>query len=509
MATLELLKSYFTPRKKGSPTLTQLENKLQSRGIRGGKPRVWFWAIAGIVAVTGLTLIFRRGLPAMEEYFPKAMADLPPEAQFLVTAGLITLVACAVGSTAFRLARNAAERRRVDVFLQEAQANRKMMVYVYGSGAKGFCNAMDRLGRGVVFKNLMVFAQPPLDTVKKGYLRIRGCITACMPVQSAKGTFMAANAARASEARICDEGHAVFLDAIGAQDTSVEWSMVHIGAGHTSVSCHTAWEEKRTSMNHGALPGRFVVVVRDKVEVEITEEQEDEASSDGSTVKEDPADHLKASDVSRMSLVRVTSNSKVGSGVVMDRTGLILTAAHVLDDAMTAQVRIGDHNDMPADVVYADEATDVAFLKVAPSESLIPMVRGRSDELEVGDQLVAYGYPADSEYEGMPVAALGSVVNIVPDGSHTVIQCDAMVTNGCSGGPLATLDGRLVGMITSTVTGEGQSSLVTCAISVEGILDVQSTWKAGEAVLMSGKPDFNNSSTDQSNNQKEDQSTNA
>ena len=328
-ATFELMKSYFTPRKKGSPTLAQLENKLQSRGIRGGKPKIWVWALTGILAVTILSLVFRRGIPAIEEYFPKAMADLPPEAQFLVTAGLIVFVACAVGSTVFRLVRNAAERRRVDVFLQEAQSNRKMMVYVYGSGPKGFCNAMDRLGRGAMFKNLMVFAQPPLDTVKKGYLKIRGCITACMPVQSAKGTFMAANAARAAEARICDEGHAVFLEAIGAEDTTVEWSLVHIGPGHTSVSCHTAWEEKRTSMNHGALPGRFVIVVRDKVEGLISDDMDDGESSE---VTQDHSSHLSTSDVSHMSLARVSSGGKVGSGVVLDREGLILTAAHVLDD---------------------------------------------------------------------------------------------------------------------------------------------------------------------------------
>lgn len=474
MATLELLKSYFTPRKKGFPTLAQLENKLQSRGIRGGKPRIWIWAISGIVAVTVLSLVFRRGIPAIEEHFPKVMADLPPEAQFFVTAGLIAFVACAVGSTVFRLVRNAAERRRVEVFLQEAQPNRKMMIYVYGSGAKGFCNAMDRLGRGVMFRNLMVFAQPPLDAVKKGYLKIRGCITACMPVQSAKGTFMAANAARAAEARISDEGHAIFLDAIGAQDTTVEWSLVHIGPGHTSVSCHTAWEEKRTSMNHGALPGRFVIVVRDKVEGAVSDELDDEPSPTDSDVLETHFDRLSTSDVSSMSLAKVSSGGKVGSGVVMDREGLVLTAAHVLDDPNTAHVQVGGHSEMLASVLHRDTENDVAFLQVSPSESLIPMVMGKSDKLEIGDQLVAYGYPADPEYEGMPVAALGSVVSLVPDRSNTVIQSDAMVTSGCSGGPIATLDGRFVGMISATVPDEGKIGLLTCALSAEDIFDIQS-----------------------------------
>jgi S1-C subfamily serine protease len=436
------------------------------------------------------------------------MADLPPEAQFLVTAGLIALVACAVGSTVFRLIRNAAERRRVDVFLQEARSNRKMIVYVYGSGAKGFCNAMDRLGRGVMFRNLMVFAQPPLDSVKKGYLKIRGCITACMPVQSAKGTFMAANAARAAEARICDEGHSVFLDAIGAQDTTVEWSLVHIGTGHTSVSCHTAWEEKRTSMNHGALPGRFVIVVRDKVERAVSDELDDEESSEAFYVAEDRSNYPSTSDVSRMSLARVSSGGKVGSGVVLDREGLILTAAHVLDDPKTAHVWVGDHSEMPAVVLYTDTAADVAFLQVTPSESLMPMVIGKSDKLKIGDQLVAYGYPADSEYEGMPVAALGSVVNIVTGGSNTVIQSDAMVTSGCSGGPLATLDGRFVGMINSTTPDEEQSKLLTCAISAEDIWDVQNSWRPSETASEARRPHLGDKPVHQSNNIKEDQLTN-
>ncbi|MCL0054045.1 serine protease, partial [Dehalococcoidia bacterium] len=452
------------------------------------------------LAVTMLSLIFRRGIPAVEEYFPKAMADLPPEAQFLVTAGLIVFVACVVGSTVFRLIRNAAERRRVDVFLQQAQSDRKMMVYVYGSGAKGFCNAMDRLGRGVMFRNLMIFAQPPLDTVKKGYLKIRGCITACMPVQSAKGTFMAANAARAAEARICDEGHAVFLEAIGAEDTTVEWSLVHIGPGHTSVSCHTAWEEKRTSMNHGALPGRFVIVVRDKVEGVASDEPDDDESSDTPNPTQDHSKHISTSDVSRMSLARVSSGGKVGSGVVLDREGLILTAAHVLGDPKSAHVQVGDHSEMLAAVLYMDTTADVAFLQVTPSESLIPMVIGRSDNLEIGDRLVAYGYPADSEYEGMPVAALGSVVNVVPDRSNTVIQSDAMVTSGCSGGPIATLDGRLVGMINATTPDEDRSKLLTCAISVEDILDVQSSWRPSEAASQARNADLDNKPIHESKN---------
>ena len=71
----------------------------------------------------------------------------------------------------------------------------------------------------------------------------------------------------------------------------------------------------------------------------------------------------------------------------------------------------------------------------------------------------------------MPVAALGSVVDIMPDGACTVIKSDAMVTAGCSGGPLFTLDGRFVGMVTSTTPGQDISKLVTCAVSSKDVLN--------------------------------------
>ena len=153
---------------------------------------------------------------------------------------------------------------------------------------------------------------------------------------------------------------------------------------------------------------------------------------------------------------------------------------------------VGGHTEIPAAVLHTDTTADVAFLQVTPSESLIPMVIGSSDDLELGDQLVAYGYPADSEYEGMPVAALGAVVNVVADRSNTVIQSDAMVTSGCSGGPVATLDGRLVGMINATAPNEDQSKFLTCAISVEDILDVKSSWRPSEATSQTRNPELDN-----------------
>ena len=151
-------------------------------------------------------------------------------------------------------------------------------------------DAIERLSQGALFKYLYVFAQPPLDAVKRGFLRIKGSITACIPVQSAKGTYMAAAAARSTEAQLSDEGHDAFLGAIGAEETSVEWSMIHVGEGHTSISCHTAWEEKRTTMNHSALPGRFVVVVQDARDVVLHPEEagsRDEAIIDA----DDSPDH--------------------------------------------------------------------------------------------------------------------------------------------------------------------------------------------------------------------------
>jgi len=499
MGTLDLLKVYFTPRKKGTLGLGQLENMLRSQYTRRHQSRTLLWSAMAIFALALGYFVFQRGMPMAQEHLPRALEGLPIEAQILASGGLIMALAGGVCHTVFRLFRRSAERRRVEVDLQNSNTSRKMMVYVYGSGAKGFCDAIERLGRSASFKNLVIFAQPPLDIVKKGYLRIKGAITACMPVQSAKGTYMAAAAARATEARYCDAGHAAFLESVGAEGTTVEWSMMHLGEGHTSISCHTAWEEKRTTMNHGALPGRFFVVIRDSdgLDALVKDEPDCEETVDIYDGQDDTKD---VSNMAPRALVRVSGGGKVGSGVVIGRDGMILTAAHVVNDLPTVDVRIGEKDYMAADVIYRNQDADVAFIKVHQSESLIPIVYGNSDALESGDQVVAYGYPADSGYEGMPVAALGSIVDSSAEGPYTVIHTDAMVGPGCSGGPLTTLDGRFVGMVTSRSPGRGTNGEVTSALSSEDVKDVLDVYYSTKSIPVAGPANGQVPGTDTSEN---------
>jgi len=347
---------------------------------------------------------------------------------------------------------------------------------VYGSGAKGFCDAVKRHSGGTLFKELLIFAHPPLSAVKNGYVRVMGAITACAPVGYAKGSHMAAVTARATEGRICDEGHAVFLKAIGAQETSVEWSVIHIGEGHTSISCHTEWEERRTTMNDGALPGRFVVAVRDASEpvMPIEDGAEDDSVVDIDGLLDDSA--AAPGDVP--GLVRVSNGGKVGSGMVMNAGRLILTAAHVVDGADKVRVKFGDGADVEADVIYQDEDPDVAFLSILDMEGIITASPGHCESLEPGDRVIAYGYPADPRYRDVPVATSGVVLDILADGPYTIVQTDAAVRPGCSGGPLLTPDGNFVGMITSRCPKQGTSAQVTCALSSEDIFDVMAEYES-------------------------------
>jgi S1-C subfamily serine protease len=147
----------------------------------------------------------------------------------------------------------------------------------------------------------------------------------------------------------------------------------------------------------------------------------------------------------------------LGSGFVWDKAGHIVTNYHVVQGAKTIQVSFSNHDSMQARLVGADPSTDVAVLKVdAHARALTPLTLGESDSVRVGDAVVAIGNPfgLDRSVTAGIVSALQREVqapNSYP--IDHVIQTDAAINHGNSGGPLLNANGEVIGVNSQIQTG--------------------------------------------------------
>jgi S1-C subfamily serine protease len=154
-----------------------------------------------------------------------------------------------------------------------------------------------------------------------------------------------------------------------------------------------------------------------------------------------------------------------GSGFVVDKDGTILTNAHVVDGADSVTVSFEDGGkEIPAEVKGVDTSSDLAALKIDPSdvENLEVLPLGDSSKAEVGDPVVAIGNPFGYSRTVTTGIVSGLQREIVaPDGFQisNVIQTDASINPGNSGGPLLDADGRVIGINSQIATGGGQGSV--------------------------------------------------
>ena len=150
----------------------------------------------------------------------------------------------------------------------------------------------------------------------------------------------------------------------------------------------------------------------------------------------------------------------LGSGVIVSADGYILTNNHVIDQVDTITVQLINEKVLPAKVVGSDPRTDVAVLKV-DAENLPYMRFGDSDELQVGEMVLAIGSPlgaalAHTVTQGIVSAKGRSDLNILGgQGFENFIQTDAAINRGNSGGPLVNMRGELVGINTAIASQSG------------------------------------------------------
>jgi serine protease Do len=145
----------------------------------------------------------------------------------------------------------------------------------------------------------------------------------------------------------------------------------------------------------------------------------------------------------------------VGSGFVIDSSGLVVTNHHVVAAADEIEVQLADERTFPADLVGSDERTDVALLQLRDARGLPTVAFGDSDRLAVGDHVVAIGNPfgLDHTVTSGIVSAKARVIGAGP--YDDFIQTDASINPGNSGGPLFNLRGEVVG-INTAIAPQGQ-----------------------------------------------------
>jgi S1-C subfamily serine protease len=146
------------------------------------------------------------------------------------------------------------------------------------------------------------------------------------------------------------------------------------------------------------------------------------------------------------SAVYIRAGGSVGSGFIYDAGGLILTAAHVVDDNTTATVRLTDGTPLAGKVLGRDRTRDVAVIRVK-HKPLRAAKLGTGVRLHVGDFAVAIGSPFGLEQTVTAgiVSGLGRTLE-TPGGAVDAIQTDASINPGSSGGPLADREGRVIGI---------------------------------------------------------------
>ncbi|MGF1562079.1 MAG: Do family serine endopeptidase [Geminicoccaceae bacterium] len=156
----------------------------------------------------------------------------------------------------------------------------------------------------------------------------------------------------------------------------------------------------------------------------------------------------------------------LGSGVIIDASGLIVTNYHVIKDAAEILVSLADRREFEVEMIASDKGADLALVRITEPVGDLPALElGDSDTLQVGDLVLAVGNPfgiGQTVTSGI-VSALGRTGRGLSD-DVSFIQTDAAINPGNSGGALVTVDGKLIGINTAIFTRSGGSIGIGFAI---------------------------------------------
>ena len=180
--------------------------------------------------------------------------------------------------------------------------------------------------------------------------------------------------------------------------------------------------------------------------------------------------------ISGTSLVgRPITSTSVGSGVIISKEGYILTCHHVVEGASSISVTLQNKKSYDATLVGSDENSDLAVLKISAEEPLTYVEQGHSADLIAGEQVVAIGNPLGMLGGTVTVGYISAterVVEVADGAVMTLIQTDAAINSGNSGGGLFNLAGQLIGIVNSKYSASGVEGLAF-AIPIDSAYPVQ------------------------------------
>jgi Do/DeqQ family serine protease len=177
--------------------------------------------------------------------------------------------------------------------------------------------------------------------------------------------------------------------------------------------------------------------------------------------------------------------NSLGSGVIVDPKGIIVTNNHVIKNATDIRVALADKREFPAKIILADERTDLAILKIEVNEEDLPsLTLGNSDDLEVGDLVLAIGDPfgvGQTVTSGI-VSALART-RVGASDYQFFIQTDAAINPGNSGGALVNMHGDLIGINTAIVSRSGGSVGIGFSVPSNMVKTVIQGAEAGNKIV--------------------------
>jgi len=166
-------------------------------------------------------------------------------------------------------------------------------------------------------------------------------------------------------------------------------------------------------------------------------------------------------------------HSILGSGFVADSDGYIITNYHVVENANEVEVSLNENDQKTwhARILKRDRNSDLALIQIAVGHRLTAAELGDSDDLEVGDWVIAIGNPFNLSHT-VTVGIVSAKGRTLGDQYKDYIQTDASINPGNSGGPLLNIEGEVVGINTAIFTRTGQSEGIGFAIPIDRARDL-------------------------------------
>ncbi|HKG09965.1 MAG TPA: trypsin-like peptidase domain-containing protein [Gaiellaceae bacterium] len=198
---------------------------------------------------------------------------------------------------------------------------------------------------------------------------------------------------------------------------------------------------------------------------------------------------LSAGDIyknSQSAVVEIQAGNATGTGFVIDEEGHLVTNNHVVGDSQTVSIRFADESEEQGRVIGTDPSTDIALVQVdLTGHDVTPVKLGSSADVEVGDPVYAIGNPFGLE-RSLTAGIVSAVDRDITAPNHftinDVIQTDAPVNPGNSGGPLLDASGNVIGVVSQIQSENGGNIGIGYAVPSDTVRNVVGTLKSGSEV---------------------------